>query len=368
MVLKIEIHDYQHNLRLARPPTSPYALSSYFSSFLGAEVMGKLVVKLIESGIGLTSDAIQAARNRSSNQKSISKSPNQNSPTEPSGQFADEEIARPLVQKERVRLPASTEFRIDQHYAELPAAHEPSIHQEFAELPAVHNQEYAELSAVSESCVHQQYAELPSANEPSTHLEESQQYKSIGAESVVNPMDTSTVIDSGHDLDGYKNSIYSVNIQQGFEQAEAVWTQTESVQNGRLPTYEESEWAPVALARAVETTETQERYSDQPAIANEQPVDRSGGLTCRIVIPQFMPRTETSINERPYAPVLANYGICQDMFSRFLEDLEQANMVRYAHAPTSPHSRLSNSNGGFRVQSGSTLLASQRIYQIRSQR
>ena len=284
--------------------------------------MGKLVVKLIESGIGFTSEAIHAARNRSSNRNPTSNSSTRDPCTEQSDQFVidDEEIAKELMQEGRARLPASNGIYIDQHYAELPAVNEPSIHEQYAELPTV-----------IEPSIQQQYAELPPANELSNRLDECQQNKFIGVGNFVDGKATPTAAGTRHDLDGYNDSIYSVDMQHEFEQAEAVWTQTENLQHVRLPTYEESEWAPVALARVGtgETTEVQEQYIDQRPIQIEQPVDRSQGLTCPVVIPHCSPSTKTPTFQRAYAPVLANCGICQDVFLRFLGDFNQEIMVGY---------------------------------------
>ena len=371
-VLKIEIH-YQRRLKSVR---SPMSLNTPFPHPFYTKVMGKLVVKLIESGIGFTSEAIHAARNRSSNGNSISNSSPRDASTEQRGQFVldDEEITRELVREKRAQRPSSNEIYTDQHYAELPAANEPSIHQQHAELPAVSqpsiHQQYAELPAVSEPSIHQQYAELPPANGPSSRLDECQQNKSTGVDNFVDGKATPTAAEPRHDLDEYNDSIYSVDMQHEFSQAEAVWTQTENLQHGRLPTYEESEWAPVALARAGagETTEVQEQYINHPSIPTEQPVDRSQGLTYPVVIPQYKPSTKTPTFERAYAPILANYGICQDVFLRFLGDFEQANMVRsHLLLRASPDSRFI-SDGRFRIHSGSTLSASQRIYRTRSLR
>ncbi|OGE50122.1 hypothetical protein PENARI_c018G00030 [Penicillium arizonense] len=281
--------------------------------------MGKLVVKLIESGIGFTSEAIHAARNRSSNRNPTSNSSTRDSCTEQSDQFVidDEEIAKELMQEGRARIPVSNGIYIDSHYAELPAVNGPSIHQQYAELPAV-----------IEPSIHQQYAELPPANELSYRLDECQQNKFIGVDNFVDGKATPTAAETRHDLDGYNDSIYSDDMQHEFERAEAVWTQTENLQHVRLPTYEESEWAPVALARAGtgETTEVQEQYIDHPPIQIEQPVDPSQGLTCPVVISHCRPSTKTPTFERAYAPILANSGIRQDVFLRFLGDFDQANM------------------------------------------
>jgi hypothetical protein len=352
-VLKIEIDYHQRRLKSAR---SLMSLNTPFPHPFYAKTMGKLVVKLIESGIGFTSEAIHAARNCSSNRNSISNSSTRDPSTEQSGQFVlgDEEITKELAQEGRAQLPASNQIYIDQHYAEVPAVNEPSIHQQYAELPAV-----------SEASIHQQYAELPPANEPSSRLDECQQNKSIGVDSFVDGKATPTAAEPRHDLDGYNDSIYSVDMQHEFDQAEAVWTQTENLQHVRLPTYEESEWAPAILATAGagKTTEVQE-----PPFQIEQPVDRSQGLTYPVVIPQYRPSTKTPTFERAYAPILANHGICQDVFLRFLGDFDQANMVRYhSYAPALPDSRFI-SDGRFRIHSGSTLSVSQRRYRTRSLR
>ncbi|OQD82830.1 hypothetical protein PENANT_c019G02493 [Penicillium antarcticum] len=256
-----------------------------FQDLLPIKAMGKPVVKLKEAGIGLASEAIYAAWNRSSHQYSISNSSTGIASTKQSSQviLADEKISKELIQPT-----LSTEGYVNHDYVELPAVSEPSIHQQYAELSAAGTSTMMDVS--------------------------------------INRKATVTATDPKQDLDGYNDSVYSVDMQHEIDQAEAVWAQTENLQHARLPTYEESEWADAPLARVREATERQRHHVDHPSIQTEARVDRSHGLTSPVVIPQWGPSMEVPTFERAYAPILGNCGICQGVFLRFLEEFDQAKI------------------------------------------
>ncbi|KAJ5316488.1 hypothetical protein N7508_000996 [Penicillium antarcticum] len=245
--------------------------------------MGKLVVKLKEAGIGLASEAIYAAWNRSSHQYSISNSSTGIASTKQSSQviLADEKISKELIQPT-----LSTEGYVNHDYSYL---------QRSSYLYINNMKSYYQGT--------------------STMMDVS-----------INRKATVTATDPKQDLDGYNDSVYSVDMQHEIDQAEAVWAQTENLQHARLPTYEESEWADAPLARVREATERQRHHVDHPSIQTEARVDRSHGLTSPVVIPQWGPSMEVPTFERAYAPILGNCGICQGVFLRFLEEFDQAKI------------------------------------------
>ncbi|PIG81841.1 hypothetical protein AARAC_003683 [Aspergillus arachidicola] len=158
--------------------------------------MGKLLVKLIGSGIGFTSEAIHAARNRSSNHSDASASSIPRSLPTGEGEYVvtDEHTADELIR---------------QGYAELPA------YPERAELPAYPDG----------------IAELPASSD------DNQQSKTAEA--------------------GYNSNEYSKfknldDLEREVNQDEAVWELDETAQQVRLPIYEESQPATAAAGQTEE--------------------------------------------------------------------------------------------------------------------
>jgi hypothetical protein len=68
------------------------------------------------------------------------------------------------------------------------------------------------------------------------------------------------------------------------------------------------------------------------------PAHSTTSLPCRVIIPQRRPRKKNRGFVRAYAPVLADFGISQDLFSAiFGESLDKANEVRSVICSHSPH-------------------------------
>ncbi|KAI9040304.1 uncharacterized protein KD926_008394 [Aspergillus affinis] len=206
--------------------------------------MGKLVIKLIRGGGRLVSDAIQAAREvreqraqaKSSTYTSRSNTPD--IPTHHTGHYvlADEEIARGLIQEGRAELPASNELSSHQPCAELPAANEISLHRDYAELPSVSNEYHPQQS--------RDLGPPYPVDEKANH---------IAIEPIVSH--------------GYPDS--------------------NEIHHERLPTYEESEWAPVAFSRTEGTADYQRPSIDRVPIAQTvHPISDFRGVQRPVVIPQ----------------------------------------------------------------------------------
>lgn len=265
--------------------------------------MAKLVVRLIGSSIGITAGAIHAARNRSSNKGLAPKSSTpHNSPTEQNGQYvvADEDTANALIHE---------------GLAELPASNESSIHEQYAELPAFY-----------ESSIHEQYVELPAFSD------EGHESKPIELDCPVDEKGRSMTVETGYGSDRYSESNSSDDMQRGVVQDEDVWTPDETAQHARLPTYEESEWAPVAFLETEETNDEHEENMVRNLVQMAGPVKPLPKIPCPVVIPQRRFRKRSHGFVRAYAPVLADCDICQDTFLKFQEDFDRINMVS-RHSP-----------------------------------
>ncbi|KAH8429771.1 uncharacterized protein LDX57_007443 [Aspergillus melleus] len=166
--------------------------------------MGKLVVKLIRSGGRLVSDAIQAARDHRAQSKSSTYTSRSSTPDIPAHYtndyaLADEETARGLIQEGHAELPASNELSIHQPCAELPAANETSLHRDYAELPSISNEYHP------------------------------QQSRYLGPPYPVDEKANHITIES--------------SASHGYPESSEIYHE-------RLPTYEESEWCPIAVSGA----------------------------------------------------------------------------------------------------------------------
>ncbi|KAE8337988.1 hypothetical protein BDV24DRAFT_153876 [Aspergillus arachidicola] len=231
--------------------------------------MGKLLVKLIGSGIGFTSEAIHAARNRSSNHSDASASSIPRSLPTGEGEYVvtDEHTADELIR---------------QGYAELPA------YPERAELPAYPDG----------------IAELPASSD------DNQQSKTAEA--------------------GYNSNEYSKfknldDLEREVNQDEAVWELDETAQQVRLPIYEESQPATAAAGQTEEAKKEKKENMVRGLVQMAGPVQTVQRIPCPVIIPQRRPGNKDRGFVRAYAPVLADCGINQDVFLNFLEDFFQAS-------------------------------------------
>ncbi|CAI7598408.1 unnamed protein product [Penicillium pancosmium] len=279
--------------------------------------MGKLVVKLVGSGI----DAINAARNRSSSHNSSHDLTTKRELTaDQSGEFviADDKVAGALI---------------DEGYAELPAPGVPSLHTQYAELPASFSfpdEKYAELPG-SETQLHENYAELPSVS-----------YEDINTKKIEEPdavvgYDTKYSPVERNNWDAYSESNYSTDLNRGINQDEAVWTLDETTRYPRPPAYEESGIPPshvsnvpadkkVGEAREKERQEIENMIRDLLDMAGP-PGSSTRQIPGPVVIPQRRPGSKFRGFVRAYAPELTDCCISQDMFLEFLEGIYESSKV-----------------------------------------
>ncbi|KAJ5302392.1 hypothetical protein PENANT_c008G08881 [Penicillium antarcticum] len=175
--------------------------------------MGKYLVKLIGSGIGLASEALSSARNKSAEYTSHDDhSPSRNLTMDQSHEFvfADANTAEALVV---------------QGYAELPTPAEQDIYEQYAELAAdteIAHYKNTDLSVVPEN----------------------EQGESTEAHAATIEKETSPAPGIRHNWDAYSESNYSVNLERQIDQTEAAWRMDETSYHDSPPSYEESEFPP----------------------------------------------------------------------------------------------------------------------------
>ena len=119
----------------------------------------------------------------------------------------------------------------------------------------------------------------------------------------------------------------------GIDQDEAVWQLDEMSESMRPPTYAESIASDEAVVAQANQTED-EKIKKREALVRELvsmagPVpDPPQRLPCSVIVPQRRPRKKDRGFCRAYAPVLADSGISQEVFLQFIEDLDAVNRVR----------------------------------------
>ncbi|KAB8212018.1 hypothetical protein BDV34DRAFT_219231 [Aspergillus parasiticus] len=231
--------------------------------------MGKLLVKLIGSGIGFTSEVIHAARNRSSNHGDTpaSSTPRSLPPGEGEYVVTDEHTADELIRQGNAELP---------------------VYPERAELPAYPGG----------------IAELPASSDDNR--------QSKGAE-------------AGYNSNVYGESKNPDDEERGVNEDEAVWKLDETAQKVRLPTYEESQDAPTTAGQTEEAREEEKENMVRGLVQMAGPVQTVQRIPCPVIIPQRRPGNKDRGFVRAYAPMLADCGINQDVFLNFLEDFFQAS-------------------------------------------
>lgn len=120
------------------------------------------------------------------------------------------------------------------------------------------------------------------------------------------------------------DTIDSADHQDGQGQDEAVWELDDMAERLRPPSEEtpgnESE------EEKVKKREAMVRSLASMAGPPPRPTQR---LPCPVILPQRRPRQKDRGFVRAYAPVLADCGISQDVFIRFIEDLDAANKVSF---------------------------------------
>ncbi|GAB1202543.1 hypothetical protein APSETT445_001161 [Aspergillus pseudonomiae] len=229
-----------------------------------------ILVKLIGSGIGFTSEAIHAARNRSSNNGDVTASSTPRSIPAEGGEYmvADNDTADVLIRD---------------GYTELP----------------VYPDGHAELQAYPDAP-----AELPAYSDDNENNKAAE-----------------TEYDSN--VDSKPN--YSGDADRGVNQDEAVWELDETAQSVRLPTYQESEPLATAASQNQEAKEEQQENMVRGLVQMAGPVQTVQRIPSPVIIPQRRPSNKDRGFVRAYAPVLADCGVSQDVFLKFLEDFFQAS-------------------------------------------
>lgn len=271
---------------------SRYLLGSYLRQIITTTTMGKGLAGLIGSGIGFTSEAIHAARNHKKDSISASLSP--------PASIAPHSIP-------------DVEGETDQR--------EPPRRD--SEL-----QTQEELSTCSPcSSLQSKAAE---AGYPSD-VGENKTNQNFRTQNGSDEVSIDTGIDQDRMIDG----------------DEAAWQLDEATEEFGLPTYDQSESKPAIEdgQRDLEmrTKNNSEEISsmdseDEQAKKREQminelvamaglPPAQPQRLPCPVIIPQRRPGSKRRGFVRAYAPVLAQCGISQDVFLKFISDFHKASQV-----------------------------------------
>ncbi|CAI7606925.1 unnamed protein product [Penicillium glandicola] len=336
--------------------------------------MGKLLVKLIGSGIDLASEAISSAR-KSHNSPSEYNAPSRDLTMDQSGEFVltDEKTAGILVSGGYAELPA--ESHIHQQYAELPAGSETLLYGQYAELPAndepIRHQNtqppavpagldigptagnettcenrdlpipaklYTDPSTNSETIYHETDQSIvpdnlhiqPVGNETihHEHTDQSLVTEKLQTEHTEDQYPGSykeihPAPEMERDWDLYSESNYSVDLDREIDQTEEVWKLDETAHD-LPPNYEESEFPP-GVIYANEINQAQEGENMvRELVQMAGPVNYSR-IPCPVLIPQRRPGNKYRGFVRAYAPILDNCGISSDLFLEFLENFYQAS-------------------------------------------
>lgn len=281
--------------------------------------MSKLV-KLIGSGIVYTSDAIQATRNRPSSKDYTTSTASRDFPTGGNGDYmiTKEETADALTQDGYAELPASP---IQHECVELPAG---STHDVYSELPA--------------SPMNRGHAGLPGFSAPEdiagpfAFPDENHQRGASQSGTQINEQISEPTKPDSSSIE-HSESMYFSRMQRGIEPDVAFEQHYQITQRAGLPTYSESEFVAAAIlnATAAPRTEEVEEQRNGDMIRTLLQMARSPHSVNRIPYPVVIPQSRPGyISEgfvRAYAPVLADCGISQDVFTNFQDNLHQTSMV-----------------------------------------
>jgi hypothetical protein len=250
--------------------------------------MGKGLARLIGSGIGFTSEAIHAARHRKTDSASASNS----------------ETPRSLPGAEREN---------DQY-----------VVADSEQADAFIDRGITERS--NESKV-PGYLELQVNDQTQEFAEEKREGHNAGADYVDKE-------DCG--------SVYSRDdVMRSLDEDEAAWQLDEAAEQWELPAYEEaerqsayaaiqnpeSEHAPMTENDSEETKEKKREAMVRALVQMAGPPGPVRRLPCPVIIPQRRPGAKKRGFVRAYAPVLADCGISQDVFVKFISDFHKASQV-----------------------------------------
>lgn len=250
--------------------------------------MGKGLARLIGSGIGFTSEAIHAARHRRTDSTSAS-----NSETPRSLPGAERENDQYVVSDSE-----QADAFIDRGITEGP---------DESKVPG--------------------YLELQVNDQTQEFAEEKRESHNPEADYVDRE-------DSG--------SVYSRdNVMRSLDEDEAAWQLDEAAEQWELPAYEEagrqsgyaaihnpeSEHAPMTENDSEETKEKKREAMVRALVQMAGPPGSVRRLPCPVIIPQRRPGAKKRGFVRAYAPVLADCGISQDVFVKFISDFHKASQV-----------------------------------------
>lgn len=252
--------------------------------------MGKGLARLIGSGIGFTSEAIHAARRRNTDSTSASNSKAPRSlpgAVEEDDQYVVADSERPDALIDREITERSNESKVP-GYLELPVDDQT---QEFAEEKRENHNDYV-----------------------------------VGEEN--------------------GSVYYRDDVQRSIDEDEAAWQLDEAAEQWGLPAYEEveylsgdpaaqmnpeadpeSEHAPMTENDSEETKEKKRDAMVRALVQMAGPPGPVQRLPCPVIIPQRRPGAKKRGFVRAYAPVLADCGISQDVFVKFISDFHKASQV-----------------------------------------
>jgi hypothetical protein len=119
----------------------------------------------------------------------------------------------------------------------------------------------------------------------------------------------------------------SDEVTPGINQDEAVWQLDEAAHQVNPPTYSEAELE-AAAAEPEAVKERREVTMVRGLVDMAGPIPSIQRLPCPVIIPQRRPGFKERGFVRAYAPVLADSGVSQDVFTKFLDDFDKASRVR----------------------------------------
>ncbi|KAL4863053.1 hypothetical protein BDV12DRAFT_202480 [Aspergillus spectabilis] len=268
--------------------------------------MGKGLARLIGSGIGFTSEAIHAARHR--NKDSISASPSASASETPRSILDAKRESGDYVVAGNHRQTASAVAC--EGPTELPVRER--------ELP----RSYSELQPEEGLPLYSPGPERQSKAAEAGYLSDSNEKRR---------MDHSEM---GNDFDDTRN-----NRERSTDGDEVAWQLDEATEEFLLPTYDQAKSRRSAEGAANDPQEIKAEDSEDEqakkrkrmiralvAMAGPPPAQPQR-LPCPVIIPQRRPGAKKRGFVRAYAPVLADCGISQDVFLKFISDFHKASQA-----------------------------------------
>ncbi|KAE8332487.1 hypothetical protein BDV39DRAFT_200105 [Aspergillus sergii] len=267
-----------------------------------------LMMKALRAGLGFSSEAIHAVRDRSVSCKESSSTPADPSSTPdfdsstPYPGLSTQQTASSMAHQE-----SSTPF--PDHYSPYPQQSVPP------DPPAPHPGAFLSYQG--------SYAPYPGPYAPcgseGIAPDNDELFRRIYSECGVDPNDvqqTTNGTEAAYDLES--------NYADGFNQDKEAWVLDDMAERVRSRTDEE---APAMSPDEPEDVKIKKREAMVRKLVSMAgpPTHSSRRPPCPVIIPQRRPRKKDRGFVRAYAPVLADCGISQDVFMEFLEDLDQVN-------------------------------------------